>query len=41
MATQLNSAKRGVATDEIIQVAREEQVDISFIPKKILQMVIL
>lgn len=35
MATQLNSAKRGVATDEIIQVAREEQVNISFILKNI------
>jgi phosphomethylpyrimidine synthase len=35
MATQLNSAKSGVATDEMIQVAREEQVDISFILKNI------
>jgi phosphomethylpyrimidine synthase len=35
MVTQLNSAKRGIATEELIQVAREEQVDVSFILKHV------
>jgi len=35
MATQLNSAKRGIATEEMIQVAREEQIDINIILKHV------
>ena len=35
MTTQLNSAKRGIATEEMIQVAKEEQVDVNFILKNI------
>ncbi|HYF99397.1 MAG TPA: phosphomethylpyrimidine synthase ThiC [Candidatus Saccharimonadales bacterium] len=35
MVTQLNSAKRGIATEEMIQVAEEEQVDINFILKNV------
>ena len=35
MVTQLNSAKRGIATEEMKQVAKEEDVDINFIVKNI------
>lgn len=35
MVTQLNSAKRGIATEEMKQVAKDEQVDIDFILKNI------
>jgi phosphomethylpyrimidine synthase len=35
MVTQLNSAKRGIATEEMIQVAKEENVDINFILKHV------
>jgi phosphomethylpyrimidine synthase len=35
MVTQLNSAKRGIATEEMKQVAKEENVDINFIVNNI------
>jgi phosphomethylpyrimidine synthase len=35
MVTQLNSAKRGIATEEMKQVARDEEVDINFILKNV------
>jgi phosphomethylpyrimidine synthase len=35
VATQLNSAKRGIATEEMINVARDEDVDINFVIKGI------
>jgi phosphomethylpyrimidine synthase len=35
MVTQLNSAKRGIATEEMKQVAKEENVDIDFIVNNI------
>jgi len=35
VVTQLNSAKRGIATEEMNQVAKDEQVDTSFILKNV------
>ncbi|MGD9673074.1 MAG: phosphomethylpyrimidine synthase ThiC [Candidatus Nitrosocosmicus sp.] len=35
MCTQLNSAKRGIATEEMKQVAKDEEVDINFILRHI------
>ncbi|WP_148687084.1 phosphomethylpyrimidine synthase ThiC [Candidatus Nitrosocosmicus hydrocola] len=35
MATQLNSAKRGIATDEMKKVAKDEDVDVNFVIKGI------
>ncbi|KAA2278712.1 phosphomethylpyrimidine synthase ThiC [Candidatus Nitrosocosmicus sp. SS] len=35
MVTQLNSAKRGIATEEMKQVAKDEKVDVNFIVKHI------
>lgn len=35
MATQLNSAKRGIATEEMRQIAKNEEVDIDFILKNV------
>jgi len=35
MVTQLSSAKRGIATEEMKQVAKDEQVDFNFILKNV------
>ena len=35
MVTQLSSAKRGIATEEMKQVAKDEEVDIDFILKHV------
>ena len=35
MVTQLNSAKRGIATEEMKQVAKDEEVDVNFILKNV------
>ncbi len=35
MATQLNSAKRGIATEEMKKVAKDEDLDINFVIKGI------
>ncbi|MGN6624145.1 MAG: phosphomethylpyrimidine synthase ThiC, partial [Candidatus Nitrosocosmicus sp.] len=35
MGTQLSSAKRGIFTDEIKQVAKDEELDIDFITRAI------
>lgn len=35
ITTQLNSVKSGIATEEMIEVAKEEQVDTGYILKNI------
>ena len=35
MGTQMNSARRGIATDEMIQVANDEKIDLDFLIQKV------
>ena len=35
MGTQMSTARRGIATEEMLQVAKDEDIDINFLNKKI------